>query len=121
MRSILFDELLDFEIEAARNYLNQKAMPSGVNDLYWINLNRELWAEPQNRAWTDENMTEGFRVAVELGPDWIRFELLIRAESLHNIGGGQANEAQALFVFRWANDMARQLNLISCLGLAPQE
>lgn len=116
MRSILFDELLDQEVDEVRAYLTRNAKPSGVEDLFWIALDRDIWTEAQKQAWADEEVLEGFRFAVELGPDWIRFELLIRSETLRNLGGGQADEAQTLFVLRWANEMARRLNLVSCVA-----
>jgi len=113
MRSITLDELLSSEIDAVRDYLDKNALASGVEDLYWIPLDISLWNERQRQAQV-ETMADGFRLAVELGPQWVRFELLVRSESLLNIGGGQADEQQTLFMLRWANDMVRALNLISC-------
>ena len=116
MRSILLDELLGPEMVAIGRYLDENAIPSGIENLYWIELDRELWSEEQVRAQADTSVLEGenFRLAVELGPDWVRFELLVRSEGLLNIGGGQADERQALFVLRWADAMARKLNLVAC-------
>ncbi|MDR0881331.1 MAG: hypothetical protein LBP55_02130 [Candidatus Adiutrix sp.] len=131
MRSIFFDELLEPEANAVLEYLDREAVPSGLNNLYWLPLPRDLWNETQiqaqrekGRTWTgaDNGLADddGYRLAVELGPDWVRFELLIRSESLLNIGGGQADERQTLFVLRWADEMARQINLPSCLGVQAQ-
>ena len=118
MRSIVFDELLDSEVEAVRGYLNERASVSGVEDLYWIKLDRELWNEGQITALSghDGELADGCRIAVELGDDWVRFELLVRAEGVLNIGGGPADERQSLFVLRWANEMAARLGLPSCAG-----
>jgi hypothetical protein len=118
MRSILLDELLEPEIDAVIDYLDRQARPSGIEGLYWLPLTRELWNETQLQGWEDESWTEGgdYRFAVEVGPAWVRFELLVRSESLLNIGGGQADERQALFVLRWADDMARKLNLLAASG-----
>ncbi|MDR1044586.1 MAG: hypothetical protein LBP33_05635 [Candidatus Adiutrix sp.] len=113
MRSIFLDELLEPEIDAVTGYLDHQALPSGLAGLYWLPLARELWNETQIRGQKDESWVEGdgYRLAVEVGPAWVRFELLVRSESLLNIGGGQADERQALFVLRWADEMARKLNL----------
>ena len=118
MRSILFDELLSSEVEAVRGYLNQWAVPSGIDDLYWIRLDREIWNDAQLKALSDRDgmVGDNYRIAVELGDQWVRFELLIRAEGVLNIGGGPADERQSLFVLRWANEMAARLGLLSCLG-----
>ncbi|MDR2945222.1 MAG: hypothetical protein LBV79_00530 [Candidatus Adiutrix sp.] len=117
MRSIIFDELLASEIEAVRDYLEEKAIPSGVEDLYWIALERELWNETQSMALSEHQeglMGDGYRLAVELGDQWVRFELLVRAEGVLNIGGGPTDEQQSLFVLRWANEMSAALGLSSC-------
>jgi hypothetical protein len=116
MRSILIDELSDEEVLAVRAYLNQKATPSGVEDLYWIPLERDLWNSTQIAAHTDEQEkveARSFRFAVELGPEWVRFEMLVRSEGLRNLGGGQADERQGLFLLGWIDEMARQLHLFS--------
>ncbi len=108
MRSILIDELLAEEVTMVRNYLNRHAAPSGIEGLYWIPLERELWNEAQISAHRDEHEKEearSFRFAVELGPDWVRFEMLVRSEGLRNLGGGQADRRQALFLLDWADKM----------------
>ena len=117
MRSYLFDELLESEIDAVRDYLNQHAVPSGIKDLYWIPLEADLWNEGQMQALSQgsPSLAHGYRLAVELGDDWVKFELLVRTEGVLNVGGGPADERQALFLFRWANEMATQLGLASCL------
>ncbi len=115
MRSIFLDELLGPEVAAIRGYLEAHATPSGIENLYWLNLDRDLWNETQLRAQADETALEGdiFRMAVEVGQDWVRFELLVRSEGLLNIGGGPADESQAMYALHWADEMAHQLNLIS--------
>lgn len=117
MRSLVFDELLGSEIAAVLNYLNREALPSGVENLYWLALPRDLWNPAQIQAegenvWADG---EGYRAAIEVGRDWVRFELLVRSESLLNLCGGQADERQAVYILRWAGEMARELNLASSL------
>jgi hypothetical protein len=116
VRSIVFDELLEPEINAVLDYLDQEAVASGVENLYWLFIPRDLWSPAQVQAQADENWAEGegYRTAIEVGPDWVRFELLVRSESLLNIGGGQADESQAMHILRWADEMARKLSLSSC-------
>ncbi len=118
MRSILFDELQPQEVAAVRVYLNQQARRSGLEDLYWIALPRVLWNENQIQT-SSEGRKPDFHFAVELGSEWVRFELLIRSEGLLNLGGGQATAEQALFLLNWANDMARKLDLLTCAPTSP--
>ncbi len=117
MRSILLDEFLEPEIAAINYYLHQNTQFSGLEGLYWIPLPEELWEEPQRKAPKDEGSLglEGsnYRFAVEIGDEWVRFELLIRSEGLLNLGGGMASEAQTLFILRWIDEMIKKLNLSS--------
>ena len=116
MRSILLDELLTPEIEAVTAYLTEKAESSGIEGLFWISIPPELWNETQRTAPDEGVADDGFRLAVEVGPEWVRFELLVRTGGLLNLGGGPADERQSLFALRWADEMAQKLNLISCTG-----
>jgi len=116
MRSILFDELRDSEIEAVTEYLERESRPSGLEGLYWIPIPKELWNETQHKGLKEEKLeTSGFKLAAEVGPDWIRFELLVRSDSLINTGGGPADERQVMFILNWADKMARELKLHSCI------
>jgi len=113
MRSLLLDELTGREALAVRGYLAARAEFAGVEGLYWLKLPPELWAESQIRA-RGLPGAESYRLAVELGPDWVRFELLVRAETVANPGGGQATAEQSLYILDWADRMARELGLVAC-------
>lgn len=117
MRSILLDELRAQEVAEVKEYLKTKAAPSGVEDLFWLDLPRDLWNENQIDGFESglPEAAKTFRLAVEVGQDWVRFELLVRSDSLHNIGGGQADERQVMFALKWADKMAMDLSLTSCL------
>lgn len=117
MRSILLDELLPREVAAIKEYLAANATPSGVEDLYWLDLPKTLWNENQIACVESglRDSPKNFRLAIEAGAGWIRFELLVRSDCLHNLGGGQADARQVLFALNWADKMAVELNLTSCL------
>lgn len=118
MRSLLFDELRNSEIEAVFDYLEREADPSGLEGLYWIPLPKSLWNEIQLRGLKEEELEEsGFKLSAEVGPGWVRFELLVRSGSLINTGGGPADERQVMFILNWADKMAGELKLHSCLPL----
>lgn len=118
MRSILLDELRADEIEAAHQYLAREARPSDLEGLYWIDLPTTLWNNTQQAGSRSE---EGYKIAVEVEPDQIRFELLVRSDSLANLGGGPADPKQALFILNWADRMAEILNFTSCRGALDQD
>ena len=124
MRSLMLDELASWEMAAVKDYLAVQAEFSGVTGLYWLSLPSELWADSQRQAHTGRLPgAESYRLAVETGASWVRFELLVRSETLANHGSGPVTAEQALFVFKWAESMAKQLNLVTCLGSTsePQE
>jgi hypothetical protein len=119
MRSLILDELTPREAAAARGYLAARAEFSGVEGLYWLKLPPELLADSQIQAQARGLPgAESYRLAVETGEDWVRFELLVRAETVANPGAGQATAAQALHVLDWADRMARELGLTTCADLA---
>jgi hypothetical protein len=121
MRSLMRDELTPREAAAARAYLADRAETSGVEGIFWLKLPARLWAVKQSRARASGLPgTESYQLAVETGPDWVRFELLVRSETLANPGGGQATAGQALFVLDWADRMARELGLVTCVDPAPK-
>ena len=117
MRSILLDELLPSEVEAIGVYLEDKCRLSGVDGLYWLSLPREMWNQNQINGLTGDGRetVQDYRLAVELGSDWVRFELLVRSDTLGNIGGGPADGRQVLFALNWAGRMAEKLSLSTCL------
>ena len=122
MRSLVLDELTAREAAAVRAYLAAQAEFSGVEGLYWLELPPGLWAGNQNQAHANGVPGAGsYRLAVEAGPNWVRFELLIRSETLANPGGGQATAGQTLFVLDWADRMARELGLITCADPVPKK
>lgn len=120
MRSLVYDELLKPEIDAVLNYLNHQALPSGVENIYWLALPRDLWNQTQIKALAENGRgdDEACRAAIEVGRDWVRFELLLRSEDLLNTGGGQADERQTMHILRWAEEMAQKLGLGSCCDLS---
>lgn len=103
MRSILVDELSPAEAARARAFLDARAGRSGLKDVWWLPLPRELWAEAQERS------GEGsFRLAVEAGRDWVRFETLVRSEGLRNVGGGWADRRQMDYLLGWVEEMLKE-------------
>ena len=114
MRSIVLDELLNSEIKSIHEYLEQRGHPSGLDGIYWLPLPQELWSQAQVEAPLDLPMEEKkYKMAAEVGDDWVRFELLVRGESVKNLGGGQADEAQVKFIWDFINEMIKDLRLMA--------
>lgn len=98
MRSLVFDELNPAEVAAVEGYLARETQVSGVGGLYWLALSA---------------FGPG-RVAVELGPSWVRFELFRRTESLLNEDGGYLDPRETADLLAWAGRMAASLELKTC-------
>jgi hypothetical protein len=77
MRKLVLDEILPPDMERIREYLNDKAVPSEVEDLYWVELTGDLLDERQST----HHACQPYRFAVELGKDAVYLEMLIRSRT----------------------------------------
>jgi hypothetical protein len=112
MRSILLDELRAEEIEKIRDYLNEVAVLSNIEGLHWLFLDDDCLSDEQKSLKKEKGP---YKISVETGKDFAKVELYVRADSIENAGGAVATEKQLLFVHRFLNKMARDLNLVTCL------
>lgn len=79
MRSYLIDEISPTQMEKVNSYLNEHALSSGLNEIFWVRLPEDLLGEIQLR----HRECHPFAFAIEQGRDWIKAECLIR--SLNNM------------------------------------
>ncbi|MDR2457755.1 MAG: hypothetical protein LBD41_04670 [Clostridiales Family XIII bacterium] len=112
MRAIILDELRKEEIERIDNYLKNETTSSNIEGLYWLYLKNSELSENQKKL---ETQAGPYRISIEIGQNFVRFELLVRAEMITNEGGGEADENQLLYIYRFINKMAHALNLTTCL------
>jgi hypothetical protein len=112
MRALILDELRHEEIDNIDNYLKKETVSSNIEGLYWLYLKYEELTENQKKL---EEKAGPYKISIELGQNSVRFELLIRAEMITNEGGAEADENQLLYVYRFINKMAEELNLTTCL------
>ena len=74
MRYYLIDEISRADIDKINDFMNQSAMRSKLEKLFWIKIPRDLLSEVQY-----QHVQCGPHVfAVELGNDWIKIEFFIR-------------------------------------------
>jgi hypothetical protein len=102
LKILLIDELLDAEIKKAKEYLNSNTRKSPIDGLYWLELPEEILDNKQNNY---KNKNEPLKIAIEVGKNWVRIELLLRSESLTNIGGGELNDIQEKFLIIFYNSI----------------
>jgi hypothetical protein len=111
MRSILFDELNNNEINNINNYLTKNTKNSNIDGLFWLILPNNILTVEQQKI----NIKHGpYKIAIEIGKSWLKFELLIRTSNITNIGSSIVNNIQLDYIYNFANNLAEQLNLITC-------
>lgn len=95
MRQILMNELTKDEIQKTKEFLNVIGREGGVEGLYWLQIPQDMLGAAQ----IGHEDCGPFSFAVELGDDFVSFELLVRSESnLHCSCTCYATAAQREFL-----------------------
>ncbi|MBA3016351.1 MAG: hypothetical protein KKD63_02370 [Proteobacteria bacterium] len=77
MRQLLINELSNDEAAKAKEFLAANSRVAGVEGLYWLDIPPRLLGAAQE----GHGACGPFAFAVEVGDDFVSFELLIRSES----------------------------------------
>jgi hypothetical protein len=77
MRQVLINELNKDEVQKAKEFLDANGRAGAVNGLYWMQIPKDLLGEAQ----AGHESCGPFAFAIELGDDFVSFELLVRSES----------------------------------------
>ena len=95
MRSLVFDELRQDDLDKVRNHLQETLQQSRLPDVFWLELPAEILSEAQR----EHGQSCGpHRLAVVLEEDSVRLELLVRAqESLRCACTGYVSKTQREF------------------------
>ncbi len=108
MRQYLLDEIARGDLPRVRQYLHEHALPSSLEGIWWVDLPEDLLS-PEQFA---HRQCRPFRFAVELGEDFVRFELLIRSrETMRCACLGYATRPQRDFILGYADEMVEALAL----------
>ena len=105
MRQYMVDELRRQEVERIRAYLEKHCDLGGIDNIYWLNIPDDLLSPVQY----EHRECRPFSAAVELGKNWVKFEMLIRSrvrircKCIHYASGDQ----QAL-ILRFADKLLRE-------------
>jgi hypothetical protein len=75
-------------------------------------LPENLLSETQKKL---NNEKGPYKISIEVGKTYVRFELLVRAEMIHNEGSGAATEEQLLHLYKLIDKMTKELSLVTCL------
>ena len=108
MRTLVLDELRPADMPRVKVYLEEHATPSEVEGLYWMELDEDLLTDEQ----AGHERCRPHRFAAELGPDFLKLELLIRpADGLRCQCSGYATGKQRRAILAWADRLIADLNL----------
>ena len=108
MRQYQLDEISRNDIPRVREYLDEHAIAAGVADIWWVDLQEDLLSPEQ----FDHRDCRPFRFAVEVGDDFVRFELLIRSrQTMRCACIGYATRQQRDFILAFADRLVEELAL----------
>ncbi|MBI4644410.1 MAG: hypothetical protein HY790_06685 [Deltaproteobacteria bacterium] len=108
MRQYVLDEISRKDIPRVRDYLQDHALASSLEGVWWVDLPEDLLSAEQF-AHQDHRP---FRFAVELGDNFVRFEFLIRSrETMRCACIGYATRGQRDFILAFADRLVEDLSL----------
>jgi hypothetical protein len=108
MKQYVIDELRRKDYELIKAYLEENFLSSDVDGIYWIRLDREILTEIQK----EHADCQPFYVAVDLKPNLITFEMLIRTQNRIRCGCmGYATDTQRNWLIRLADAMFDKLGI----------
>ena len=108
MKTYLFDEIRSDDMAKIRAYLEENTVSSRLGQVFWAQIPDDLLSAEQ-QAHTD---CRPHVFAIELGDDWVKFELLVR--SLPNMQctcPAYAGRHQRRHILSFADNMIRALDV----------
>ncbi len=108
MRSYLIDEIMSSDIEKIDAFLKENAIPSNLEQLFWVKIPQDLLSETQ----FEHTDCQPHAFAVELGEDWVKLEFLIRSmDNMQCTCPAYCTEQQQIFIINFALGMLKQLDV----------
>lgn len=110
MRQFVVDEIPRRHLEGIDVYLKERAVPSGLDKIYWLELPQDLLS-PIQREHPD---CGPHYLAIELGKDNLKFEFLVRSrQRLRCDCVNYATPVQETFFLNFAHVLIQDLQLTS--------
>ncbi|NNG01815.1 MAG: hypothetical protein HKM93_20685 [Desulfobacteraceae bacterium] len=110
MKQYVIDELRPEDFEKLKAYLEEHYAGEKMDGLYWLLIGDELLTEVQ----TSHNHCKPFYFALELTPDRLSCELLVRSKNQLRCGCiAYANQDQRNWIIRKVDAMVDTLGLIT--------
>ncbi len=108
MKSYIVDEILPGHMDVLISYMNEIACPSGMKNLYWVDVPEEnLTDEQRNHIDCSPH-----RFAIEVGDNWIKAEFFIRtAKKFKCVCNCCCNDNQRNYIIKYIDTMLSDLNI----------
>jgi hypothetical protein len=108
MKQYVIDELRRKDYELIKAYLEENFLSSDMDGIYWMRLDQEILTEIQK----EHGDCQPFYVAVDLKPNLITFEMLIRTQNRMRCDCmGYATDTQRNWLIRLADNMFDELGI----------
>ena len=108
MRTYLIDELSPSKTEKIREFLEEHAIRSNLDQIFWVRIPDDLLSEMQFQ----HSQCKPHVFAVELGSDWVKLELFVRTlKNMRCDCPGYCTGQQRNFILNFADGMIEQLNI----------
>ncbi len=108
MRQYLIDEIPRTQMGAVEAYLKERAVPSGLEKVYWLELPEELLSPRQK----EHRACGPHYLAVETGKEFVKFELLVRCRNRFRCEClAFATREQEAFLLDFVHTLIRDLQL----------
>jgi len=108
VKSYLIDEIGDADVKRIHGFLSGKAIPSGVDTLFWVEVAPPLLTSLQQ----EHVLCQPHVFAVELGQGFVKAELFLRTlRDMRCFCQGYCTTPQAHFVVQWIDEMLKALSI----------
>ncbi len=108
MRQFLVDEIPRRHLEEIESYLKEKALPSGLEQIFWLEIPHDILSPIQ---WEHRDCGPHY-LAIELGKGFLKFEFLVRSQKRLRCDCVQyATLVQETFLLNFAHSLLQALDL----------
>ena len=108
MRAYLIDEISSGDIKRIAAYLEENAVRSGLENLFWVEMPEGMLDDIQRR----HPDRAPFVFAVELGPTWVKLEFFLRnLQDIRCPSAGYCTAEQRGFIIDYADRIIESLGV----------
>lgn len=108
MRLYVIEDIIPEHMERIKNALNERGIESSLEDLYWLPTPKELLGAEQ----LEHPDCGPHQMALELGPSWLKLELLVRARAIIRCSCiSYASPALRAHMMDWLDQLLRELDI----------